>query len=87
MPKTAEELKAELVQATMNTWIELQQEKGYENTDLGDAIDTLLRKNPEFFDRVREAVPSQVPNVTHFNDNSEVALWLAGEMGKLGKRK
>ncbi len=87
MPKTAEELKAELVQATMNTWIELQQEKGYENTDLGDAIDTLLRKNPEFFDRVREAVPSQVPNVTHFSDDSEVALWLAGEMGKLGKRK
>jgi hypothetical protein len=87
MPKTAEELKGELVRATLNMWIELVREKGYENTDLGDAIDTLLQKNPEFFDRVREAVPSQVPNVTHFNDNSEVALWLAGELGKLGKQK
>src|SRR5713226_10006138 len=49
MPKTAEELKGELVRATLNMWIELVREKGYENTDLGDAIDTLLRKNPEFF--------------------------------------
>jgi hypothetical protein len=61
--------------------------KPYPKARTGPVIDTLLRKNPEFFDRVREAVPSQVPNVTHFNDNSEVALWLAGEMGKLGKRK
>ena len=55
--KTVNEMKADLVQATLATWIQLVQEKGYENTDASDAIDTTMRKSPELFSRLREAAP------------------------------
>jgi hypothetical protein len=82
MMKTVAELKVELVRAAMNMWIELAREIGYERTSVRAAIDVLLREHPELFDRLREAAPSEVPDKTHFNDNSEVALWLEGEMIK-----
>jgi hypothetical protein len=85
--KTVNEMKADLVQATLATWIQLVQEKGYENTDASDTIDTTMRKSPELFSRLREAVPSEVSGIPFFEDSAEVAEWLLGVIVTPAKKR
>lgn len=81
MPKNISEMEKEIVKSALGMRVKLAARRGYREDDTRDAIDELMLSNPEMFDELRKAAGQR------FKDNSEVALWLEGQMIKVKSKQ
>jgi hypothetical protein len=72
MPENIEEIKDELLVAVLDAHIEVAAKEGYQQGNNRDAIAEAMRRQPELFEKARQA--------KGFDDISRVALWLEAEM-------
>ena len=70
-------MEKEIVRSALGMRVKLAARRGYRQDDTRDAIEELMLCNPEMFDELRQVAGQR------FKDNSEVALWLEGQMIKV----